>query len=80
MPADNPYNRVEMSEGTWVVICLGTPMRDEDLPVGFDYRTDSGTEPALATRSGFATREDAAHYAASTNPSWRPMVAKLEKP
>lgn len=52
----NPYNRVEMSEGTWAVICLGSPMRDEDLPVGFDYTTDSGRGPALATRSGFATR------------------------
>lgn len=77
---DNPYNRVEMAEGTWAVICLGKPMRDEDLPVGFDYTTDSGTEPALATQSGFPTREDAAQYAASVNPSWRPMVAKLGTP
>ena len=77
---DNPFNRVAMAEGTWAVICLDSPMRDEDLPVGFDYTTDSGTEPSLATRSGFATREDAVQYAASVNSSWRPLIAKLETP
>ncbi len=76
----NPYNRVEMAEGTWAVLCLGKPMRDEDIPPDFDPYTDSGREPALATRSGFATREEAAHYAASINPSWLPMVARLEVP
>lgn len=80
MSFDNPYNRVPMAEGTWGVICLGRPMRDEDLPPGFDYRVDEGTEPALATRSGFPTREAAVKYAATINPSWRPMVAKLEAP
>ena len=80
MTVDNPYNRVKMVEGTWAVICLNAPLRDEDLPVSF-YRPEGvDREPALATRSGFTTREDAAHYAASIHPSWRPMVAKLEAP
>ena len=76
----NPFNRVKMTEGTWAVICLGRPMRDEDLPVGFDYTVDEGVDGVLATRSGFPTREDAVRYAATVNPSWRPLIAKLEAP
>ncbi len=77
---DNPYNRVEMAEGTWAVICLGRPMRDEDLPPDFDPNEHEGRDEALATHSGFPTREDAVRYAGSINPCWRPMIAKLEAP
>jgi len=55
-----------MAEGTWVVIYLGHP----------DHLGDE----ALATRSGFPTREDAVGYAATIDPCWRPVVAKLEAP
>jgi hypothetical protein len=75
---DNPYNRIKMAEGTWAVICLGKPMRDEDLPVGFDYTVDEGRDEQLATRSGFPDREAAVKYAATINPAWRPVIAKLE--
>jgi len=71
MNSDNLFNRIKMTEGTWAVICLGGPNPDPDYPQA---------QSNLATRSGFATREDAVRYAATINPSWRPMVAKLEAP
>jgi len=77
---DNPFNRVKMAEGTWAVICLGAPMRDKDFPPGFNYTRDEGCDEILATRSGFPTREDAVRYACTINPTWRPLVAKLEAP
>ena len=80
--SDNPHNRVPMAEGTWAVILLTRPMRDEDLPPDFGPYSDSseGVEPVLATRSGFPTRADAVRYAATINPSWQPMIVKLEVP
>jgi hypothetical protein len=77
---DNPFNRVKMAEGTWAVLCLGAPMRDEDIPPDFDPNVDEGRDEQLATRSGFPTREAAVKYAATINPSWRPLIAKLEAP
>lgn len=75
---DNPYNRIPLAEGTWAVICLGRPTRDADLPPSFDPNVDDGLSPELATSSGFKTRRDAVRYAQTINPSWRPVIAKLE--
>lgn len=80
MPYENPFRRVNMAEGTWAVLCLGQPMKDDDIPADFDHDVDEGTYAVLATKSGFATREDAVRYAATINPSWRLMIAKLEAP
>lgn len=77
---DNVFKRVEMVPGSWAVICLGRPLPDAELPASFDPSQDSGRGPELATRSGFATREDAAYFAATIDSSWRPMVARLEVP
>lgn len=77
---DNPYNRVKMVEGTWVVICLHTRKQDDDLPPGLgpDSQDEDCFEAILATRSGFPTREDAARYAATVHVCYRPVIARLE--
>jgi hypothetical protein len=66
---DNPFNRSEILPGNWVVLCR----LDRAAP-------DTPGKYALATSSGFQTREDAERYASTVAPSRDPLVACLELP
>ena len=63
----NPYNRTDIAQGRWVVLCR----EDRQFP------SDEKGRYALATSSGFYTEQDARHYAAGISPSREPLVAQI---
>lgn len=63
---ENPYNRVDIAPGRWVVLCRKD--RQED---------DTPGKYILATSSGFLTEADAQHYADSCSPAREPLLAKI---